>query len=142
MEDHDSPEAVAARANQEDPIIMYLIVRVSLEMSVGKIAAQCGHAVGMLESKFNELDRQGFSGWHEPGDLAIYQHWKNNSFRKVVLAGKEKDWEKLKASILQRVVVVDAGLTEITPGSETVIGLWPMHKSQAPKAVQRCQVLK
>lgn len=40
------------------------------------------------------------------------------------------------------VLVVDAGLTEIPSGSETVIGLWPMRKSQVPKTVKRLQVLK
>ena len=48
MEDHNSPEAVANRANQEDPIVMYLIVRESLGMGMGKTAAQCAHASQML----------------------------------------------------------------------------------------------
>lgn len=32
-----------------DPIIMYLVVRESLNMSPGEIVAQVGHAVGMLK---------------------------------------------------------------------------------------------
>lgn len=151
MEDPNSPEAVSARANQEDPIIMYLVVRTSLEMSIGKTVAQGGHAVQMLQLKYDVLNKT--CDWvatshGEPSakriaeDVMLYQTWMGKSFRKVVLACKDKDWEKIKAAVPNHVVVVDAGLTEIAAGSETVLGLWPMYKSQAPKAVQRLQVLK
>jgi peptidyl-tRNA hydrolase len=40
------------------------------------------------------------------------------------------------------IIVVDAGLTEIKPDSETVIGVHPMRKSEAPKLIKRLQVLK
>lgn len=151
MEDPNSPEAVAARANQEDPIIMYLVVRTSLEMSIGKTVAQGGHAVQMLQLKYDVLKQavdwvaasHGESSAKQLSeDVMLYQTWMGTSFRKVVLACKDKDWEKIKAANPHHVVVVDAGLTEIAAGSETVIGLWPMHKSKAPKAVQRLQVLK
>ena len=52
MTDHTSPEAIVARKDQEDPIVMYLIVRESLNMSIGKTAAQVGHAVQMLHLKY------------------------------------------------------------------------------------------
>ena len=151
MEDPNSPEAVAARANQEDPIVMYLVVRTSLEMSIGKTVAQGGHAVQMLQLKYGVLNQACNWVAAAHGDEAakniseavmLYQEWMGKSFRKVVLACKDKDWEKIKAADPNHVVVVDAGLTEIEAGSETVIGLWPMHKSKAPKAVQRLQVLK
>lgn len=45
---HDDPAAVEARKNQEDPWVLYLIVRESLNMTPGKLVAQCGHAVGMV----------------------------------------------------------------------------------------------
>jgi peptidyl-tRNA hydrolase len=40
------------------------------------------------------------------------------------------------------VIVVDSGLTEVAPGSATVIGLWPMYRSEASKIVKRLQALK
>lgn len=151
MEDPNSPEAVVARANQQDPIIMYLVVKTSLEMSIGKTVAQGGHAVEMLRLKYDDLEKK--VDWTAAchGDdkakadteaVMMYQRWRATSFRKVVLACKDKDWEKIKAAVPLHVVVVDAGLTEVDPGSETVIGLWPMLKSEAPKVVQRLQVLK
>ncbi len=162
MNDHDSPEAIEARANQEDPIIMYLIVRESLGMSIGKTAAQCAHASQMLQLSFNELDfrlkeledlKAMFGSRTDAESVEylaslpqyeIFNHWLNSSFRKVVLKADDKEWDKLKLDLEEGidVIVVDAGLTEIASGSETVIGLWPMRKSKVGKLVKRLQVLK
>lgn len=148
MINHNSPEAVAARSNQEDPIIMYLVVRESLNMSIGKTAAQCAHASQMLLLKYFDfvlLDTTSdnrlppFS--RETAEL--FKEWLDGSFRKVVLKANESQWKKLKEyNHTQYIMVIDNGLTEIPQGSETVIGLYPMHKSVAPKLVKRLQTLK
>lgn len=156
MEDHNSPEAVTKRATQEDPIVMYLVIRESLNMSSGKIGAQCGHAAQMILMNFysserNEPDR--FTPLRpEEVERALshmkknnlFRSWLNSSFRKVTLRADEKEWIKLKAEVSEedRIVVVDSGLTEIPAGSETVIAVWPMHKSQRPKILQKLQALK
>lgn len=148
MEDHNSPEAAAKRASQEDPIIMYLIVRESLNMSIGKTAAQCAHAAQMLmllymkHSPFKVIHNFGVED-HNTTQIEMMEKWLDSSFRKVVLRADEKEWEKLKKEFTSyRSLVVDAGLTELEPNTETVIGLWPMYKSQVPKVVKRLQVLK
>ena len=167
MKDYDSAEAREERASQEDPIVMYLIVHESLNMSTGKTAAQCAHASQMLTLKYflmkdeskvlqkkiqqsllvppsdEELShlKAAYSEMSRP--LSIMGEWLDSSFRKVVLRASDKEWAKLKEEFKNSMVlVVDAGLTEIAAGSETVIGLWPMRKSQRPKSVQRLQVLK
>jgi PTH2 family peptidyl-tRNA hydrolase len=149
MTDHNSPEAVAARANQEDPIVMYLIVRESLNMSVGKTAAQCAHASQMLLLKqfdFILLDMSSDNRLppFSRETFELFQEWLDGSFRKVVLKADDKEWVKIKDQIREsnRVTVVDAGLTEVEPGSETVIGLVPMRKSNVPRVIKRLQVLK
>lgn len=160
MTDHNSPEAVAFRKNQEDPIVMYLIIRESLLpfMSVGKIAAQAGHAVGMLDRKCDEITAEVEVDWDPiygptqedienipqeiKDSLDIWYEWDNTSFRKVVLKADDKEWAKLKELENIKIVVVDAGLTEIEPGSETFIGFWPMRKSERPKLLQKLQALK
>jgi len=143
--------------NQADPIVMYLIVRESLDMGMGKTAAQCAHASQMLMMKYMR------SVWDHTGDvidgnlvpapekLIMFKNWLNTSYRKVVLRANEKDWAMLKvlttsdlidSQFSDYVLVIDAGLTEIAPNSETVIGLWPMRKSEVPKSIKRLQVLK
>ena len=148
MEDHNSPEAVAARANQEDPIVMYLIVRESLGMGVGKTAAQCAHAAQMLTldyiKRVTNTSIDIIDGVNTVGldpEIKTFKIWLDTSFRKVVLRADDKEWAKLKF-VPNHVVVVDAGLTEIAAGSETVIGIWPMYKSLRPKLIHKLQVLK
>jgi|SRR5271166_1439121 len=162
MKDHETPEAAQARAAQEDPIVMYLIVHETLGMGMGKTAAQCAHASQMLTLDFFEIKERSkhlqkimsaLSDLEKEEKmveykaigrkLSIFGEWTQTSFRKVVLRADDKEWAKLKTEFKdQMVMVVDAGLTEIPSGSETVIGLWPMRKSQVPKTVKKLQVLK
>lgn len=163
MVDHDSPEEVAKRASQEDPIVMYLVVRESINMSIGKTAAQCAHSSQMLQMKYEEIknasrdlqkqisqlvenDKKGMLSEYKAiaPQISIFGEWMASSFRKVVLKADEKEWQRLKEEIKiqSHVIVRDAGLTELEPGTETVIGLWPIRKSQVSKTVKRLQVLK
>lgn len=151
--DYNSCAKRLLRSQQIDPIIMYLVVRESLNMSVGKIAAQCAHASQMLQLEFDELDKKVHNFYLFYGNLSqeeyqlliekynLFKQWLNNSFRKVVLKADDKEWKKLK-ELPNNIMVIDAGLTEIEPGSETVIGFYPQIKSQVPKLIKKLQVLK
>lgn len=164
MEDPNSLEAVQSRASQEDPIVMYFIVRESLGMGTGKACAQTGHAAVMttldyfkLKDCSRSLQKSIQSMTESDPDkvkaladykeiaplLSIFGEWLSSSYRKVTLTANDKEWAKVKAELgLYRSLVVDAGLTQIPAGSETVIGLWPMRKSQRPPCVKRLQALK
>lgn len=150
MKDYNSVEEVFNRESQEDPIIMYLIVRESLKMSPGKIGAQCAHASQMLLLKYTKDVISNYNsdvGFYIPelnsNIFNLFTEWLDSSFRKVVLKADEKEWKKLKEvfSEKEKVLVIDAGLTELEPLTETVIGFFPMKKSSAPKLVKRLQVL-
>jgi len=148
---YDTPELIELRKGQGDPLILYLIVRESLGMGVGKIAAQCAHATQMVMLRHLELERDAWenqmSPAHSPSHEAaqklrsVVEEWLRTSFRKVVLKADDKEWAKIKETV-NVFVVKDAGLTEVEAGSETVMALWPMRKSEAPKIIQRLQVLK
>lgn len=163
MKDYNSAEAREERATQEDPIVMYLIVHETLGMSMGKTAAQCAHASQMLTlDYFEKKDKsralqKKIQETTDPDELhfmkelyaehgrklSIFGEWLQGSFRKVVLRADDKEWAKIQKDYgSHMIMVVDAGLTEIAAGSETVIGLWPMRKSQAPKTIKKLQVLK
>lgn len=145
MTNHNSPEEAFRRATQEDPIIMYLVVRKSLEMSIGKTAAQCAHASQMLTINYFTGYSPEYSVEKDPW-MVLFEEWLKSSFRKVVLQADDKDWAKLKEHLgvlgLEYCIVVDAGLTEIAAGSETVIGICPMRKSEVPKIIKKLQTLK
>jgi peptidyl-tRNA hydrolase len=167
---HDDPKQVELRKGQGDPLIMYLVVRESLGMSAGKIGAQCGHATDMILLKYLREggvlppeDGQAPFPKEETEDTyfgdslieamvqarmerhKLYYDWLQTSFRKVVLTADDKEWSKVQHAGqdgLSFVIVRDAGLTEVASGSETVMGIWPMYKSLAPKVIKKLQVLK
>lgn len=138
----DDAALAEIRKTQEDPIVHYLIVRKSLNMGPGKIAAQCSHASKMLILSYVEFKQ--FKNPISEENYKLYtitKEWLEKSFRTIVLVADDKQWEKIKEDV--RVFVVrDAGLTEVPEGSETVLSTWPMYKSQAPKIIKKLQTLK
>ena len=140
--------------NEEDPLTMYIAVRESLNMSLGKTCIQVGHVTQRLQQKYQELFNEADSyldpiyrdiGYELiPKDildkLNIYNDWVKVGIRKVSLRADEKEWVKLK-ELPDHILIVDAGHTELAPGTETVIGFWPMLKSQRPKILKRLQAL-
>ena len=141
--------------NLDSPLVMYLVVRESLNMSIGKIAAQTGHAVGMLYRKFlldrdyvihiEDMDSFCYGpirvDQNKMSNYNLFDSWQKSNHRKVVLKADEKEWIKLK-ELPDSVLIVDAGFTELEPNTETVIGFWPMYKDQAPKIIKRLQLLR
>ena len=137
--EHDEPEKVKERLDQEDPYVMYLIVNKDLNMSAGKIGAQVGHAVGMIFIDYYEnyvMNMNTMCNYSQ-----AMQNWKNESYRKVVLQAHQKDFDKIMKEH-HCYAVRDSGLTEVDPGSVTVLGFWPMKKSEVPKAIKKLQLLK
>jgi peptidyl-tRNA hydrolase len=133
--------------NPDNPIVMYLIVRESLNMSPGKIAAQVGHGVQYLYERALAYEKmhayqQYVSSYQSKVD--IFTAWNEAWHRKVVLQADEKEWKKMKEELisLDKVIVIDKGLTELVPDTETVIGFYPMYKNDRPKIIKRLQVLK
>lgn len=133
---YNSPEEVEKRKNQEDPLVMYFVVREDLNMGAGKIAAQIAHAAQILTMKY-------YQGNISENNAELMNKWLDGSFRKVVLRIHDKYWEKLKNELNKDdyVIVQDAGLTVVEPGTETVLGLFPQYKSQCHKMIKKLQVL-
>lgn len=133
----------------EDPRVMYLVVRESLGMGPGKIAAQCAHAAQLLTDHCAEIRMSvvmgGPSTVHPEANqlCADFGSWITSGFRKVVVRADDKEWEKIKACPdLHYVVVCDLGLTEVAAGSETVIGVWPRRRGEMPPWWRRLQAVK
>ena len=142
MTNYNSQEKIDQRANQIDPIIMYLVVRESLNMSAGKACAQCAHASQMLLIKY--FDMKYNANIENLNKIRLFDDWLNTSFRKVVLVAKENQWNKLKEELSKNdyIIVTDNGLTEVAPQTDTVIGILPIIKSTCPKIIKKLQTLK
>jgi PTH2 family peptidyl-tRNA hydrolase len=140
----DDKRLAEIRKDQEDPIVQYYIVRSDVPMSCGKLCAQIAHAAQMFLLRFYEIKRTLPAmplGGRDFFRVQITEQWINGSFRKVVLRGNVKDFQKIQEE-LDVFVVRDAGLTEVEPGTETVMVVWPMRKSEQPKLLARLRVLQ
>ncbi len=141
---HSDQELVDIRSSHEDPLVQYYIVNKDLNMSSGKTSAQTAHGSGIfllyyfdLIKKFSTVGPHG--GW-EFNEYKTIKKWLDGSFRKVVLGADTSKFNKIKEE-LKCFLVKDAGLTEVESGSETVLVLFPMLKSQAPKSIKKLRVL-
>ena len=142
----DDERLAQVRAEQGDPLVQYYIVRTDIPMSTGKIGAQIAHGAEMFVLRYQMLLKHSIEEMSPlrpeyDGMMEIVHEWLNTSFRKVVLGGKKKDFEKIIAE-LQVFLVRDAGLTEVEPNSETVLVTWPLRRSECPKILKRLQTLK
>ena len=102
---------------------MVLVARNDLQLSKGKLAAQCSHAAAECILAARRII---------PRELDRYM---SNGARKVVckvddLVQLKKTHTLAKKSGLVCTLVKDAGHTEIPPGTVTVLGIGP-----APRAV-------
>lgn len=125
----------------KDPFIQYLIVRKSLNMPSGKVAAQCNHA-GKYIMAWSERRRQ----LKESDDVqkVVWDiiNWMYQGGRVAVLQANDKQWEKIKKE-LRCIVVKDAGVNcQETEGQETVLAVFPMKKSEQPKLLKRLQLYR
>ncbi len=128
------------KSQNEDDYVMYLIVRESLGMSPGKIGAQCGHAVQKIMEEYYRYIALG-------NQFIATAEWLENYYTKIVLKANDKEFEKIKKEFFTDAefkcsLVVDKGLTEIASNTETILGLWPMKRSEVPKLIKRLQLLK
>ena len=122
---------VSKRANISGPIHravgygqqkLVLVVRMDLKMGKGKIAAQCSHAT--LAAYKRALDEA-------PDDLSS---WKRSGQAKVVVKVNDEqslyDLEaKAQEAGLITAIISDAGMTQTSPGTVTVMGVGPAPAS-------------
>ncbi len=102
-----------------DDYKMVFVVNTSLEMGVGKVAAQVGHATLALY-KTLLLD---------PLQMADVRIWENEGAKKIVLKGIDTDHlvnlcQLATARSIPNCVIRDAGKTQIPTGSVTVFALF------------------
>lgn len=139
----DDEKLAALRAEQTDPLVQYIVVRKSLNMSPGKIAAQCAHAAAMFVLRYNDVRRTlpaiGAGGKFKL-QCDIAKRWLDTSFRKRVKKANDSQFERIKQE-LDVFVVRDAGLTEVEPFTETVLCTWPMLDSKTPKFIHKLRNL-
>jgi PTH2 family peptidyl-tRNA hydrolase len=97
-----------------------LVVRTDLKLGKGKLAAQTAHASVEAYRKASEEEKK---------------KWLEENQRKIVLKVRtERElidiYEKAKRSGLPAVLIRDAGLTQIPPGTKTAVGIGPADEKK------------
>lgn len=107
-------------------LVVYLFINQSLKMDKGKIAAQTVHAInglhrGIGNEHINVMDR--FQSYIYGGNMNVCIAYKANL----------QQMEEIYATY-GGYIVTDAGLTQVAPGSKTVLALYPRVKSEEFKS--------
>jgi PTH2 family peptidyl-tRNA hydrolase len=108
-----------------------IIVRDDLKLSKGKLAVQVAHAAISA---------------YELADNEVREAWKEGGQKKVVLrVAALQDLFELKESArkqgLPAVLITDAGLTEVPPGTITVLGIGPAEIVELDKITGNLNLL-
>ena len=97
-----------------------LVVRTDLKLGKGKMAAQTAHAAVEAYRKASDKEKK---------------KWLEENQRKIVLkVGTEREliniYEKAIRSGLPAVLIRDAGLTQVPPGTKTAVGIGPADEKK------------
>ncbi len=108
-----------------------IIVRDDLKLSKGKLAVQVAHAAVSA---------------YELADDEVREAWKKGGQKKVVLrVATLQELFELKESArkhgLPAALITDAGLTEVPPGTITVLGIGPAGASDLDKITGHLRLL-
>ncbi len=111
-----------------------IVLRTDLKMSKGKIAAQAGHAAVSAAEKARKKNLGWWNAWMEEGQCKI-----------AVRAESEEELLELEMKAkelkLPSILVIDRGLTELSPGTITCLGIGPAPSSQIDKVTGKLSLL-
>jgi peptidyl-tRNA hydrolase len=124
----DPPRGEAPAAPAQGPLLRY-VVPAGVLRTTGKAMAQAGHAALECADVLADAAPAAFAAWRAVGCPG-----------EVRRAG-DGAWERLRAQALggAGVVVSDAGLTQVAPGTETVAAFPP--SDAVPEALAELEVL-
>ena len=106
---------------------MAILVRSDIKMSKGKVLAQVGHAV--VDATVKAYARSTiFYKWQQDGEKIVVLKVPNEKTLDTIMeiAGRKK---------VHNGIVIDAGLTEISPGIKTVGYVGPDYDTKIDKLV-------
>ncbi|CAK9188458.1 unnamed protein product [Ilex paraguariensis] len=123
-----------ASSNSDEELKMVLVVRQDLKMGAGKIASQCAHAATGMYSELMQSQRYLLRQWELCGQAKI-----------VVTCKNQQEMNKLKEAAesigLPTFVVADAGRTQVSAGSKTVLAIGPGNKSAVDSVTRKLRLL-
>ncbi len=113
---------------------MVLVVRSELGLSPGKTAVQVAHAAVMLTLEGRSRKDKVLEKWLDEGQKKV-------ALRVPSLADLETLRKKAASLGLRTVYVEDAGLTEVPPGTKTVLGIGPAATAEIDRVTGNLPLL-
>jgi PTH2 family peptidyl-tRNA hydrolase len=108
-----------------------IVIRSDIKMSKGKIAAQAAHASLSSAKKCSKK---------------ILKAWENEGQKKVVLSAGMEELSQLKDRCkklgIPFALIIDAGMTELSAGSITALGIGPEKEDKINKVTGSLPLLK
>ena len=101
--------------SKEGEYRMYFVVNPRANMGKGKVASQVGHAVSYLYRQI--------AGGHKVKHMA---EWYASYERMIVCKATPEQFDHILRERPPPIVVKDAGLTQVDPGTITVIAYYPL----------------
>ncbi len=126
----------------DDKLFLYFVINTDLGMEAGKISVQTGHAVQYVMERY----------WHgtqlnmtdaETAKCLVFHSWRTSpDHGKISLAANAAEFKQVRVENPDCIVVTDHGYTEVPPGSETVLAVGPMKKSERSPILQKLKPLR
>ena len=108
-----------------------IIVRKDLDLSKGKLAAQCAHA--SLEA-YKKTDKKTAEKWESEGGKKVVL--KVDTLKELL-----EIKEKISAMKIPCALIRDAGHTEIPEGTVTCLGIGPAEEREIDKVTGKLKML-
>ena len=111
-----------------------MAVRRDLDMGKGKIAVQVGHASVTVAEETRKRRPDWWKAWWDEGQRKV-----------VVKVQSESDLEKIRREAdelgLTAAIIHDSGLTQVSPGTATCVGIGPAPAELVDKITGSLQLL-
>ncbi|KAL5697588.1 peptidyl-tRNA hydrolase [Ranunculus cassubicifolius] len=129
---HQNQDSSSSGSDQELKLV--LVVRQDLRMGAGKIASQCAHAATGMYAEMMQSQRSLLRQWESCGQPKI-----------VVTCKNQQEMNKLKNTAesigIPTFVVADAGRTQVSAGSKTVLAIGPGPKASVDSVTGKLRLL-
>ncbi|MBN1682596.1 peptidyl-tRNA hydrolase [Candidatus Bathyarchaeota archaeon] len=114
---------------------LVIVTRRDLKISTGKLVAQACHAAVEASEDGKKINHSAWKKWHDEGSKKV-----------VVVADDIVELgelvEKAKKLDIVNVMIQDRGLTEVAPGTVTVLGIGPDRSDKIDKVTGNLPLLK
>jgi PTH2 family peptidyl-tRNA hydrolase len=121
-------------ANRRFSYKQVIAARIDLGMSKGKLAVQVAHGAVSAAEKARVSHQDVWRSWFQEGQKKVA----------VKVQSEEEILQLMREAALHRLpyaVIRDAGMTELPPGTTTVIGIGPAKSEDVDKVTAKLKLL-